>query len=99
MRLRTLIVLAMAAPILPVLSVCAVKADPGPATPQGKEVAPTPVKAGKGFYATPGFGGACPQNASTSALYSSSRAVNGTYGLTGGFSGEAGVGYDLGILI
>jgi len=91
-------VLAMAAPILPVLSVCAVKADPGSASPQGKEVAPTTVKAGKGFYATPGFGGAWPQNATTSALFSSGSAVNGPYGLTGGFSGEAGVGYDLGVL-
>jgi len=99
MRLRTLIVLAIAATSLPVLSFCPAKADPGAATPQGREVAPTPVKAGEGFYATPGFGGAWPQNASTSALYSSSRAVNGPYGLTGGFSGEAGVGYDLGILI
>ena len=99
MRLRTLIVLAMAATILPVLSVCPVKADPGPATPKGKDVAPTPVKTGKGFYATLGFGGARPQNASTSALFSSGSAVNGPYGLTGGFSGEAGVGYDLGVLI
>ena len=96
MRLRTLIVLAMAATSLPVLSVFPVKADPGAANPEGKEVAPTPTKAGKGFYATLGLGGAWPQNASTDALFSSGSAVTGTYGLTGGFSGEAGVGYDFG---
>lgn len=48
MRLRTLIVEAMAATSLPVLSVFPVKADPGAANPQGKEVAPTPAKAGNG---------------------------------------------------
>lgn len=96
MRLRTLIVLAIAATSLPVLSVCPVKADPGAANPQGKEVAPSPGKAGKGFYGTLGLGGAWPQNASTDALFSSGSAVTGTYGLTGGFSGEAGVGYDFG---
>ena len=48
MRLRTSIVEAMAATSLPVLSVFPVKADPGAANPQGKEVAPTPAKAGNG---------------------------------------------------
>jgi len=96
MRLRPLIVLAIAATSLPVLSVCPAKADPGAATPQGKEVAPSPGKAGKGFYGTLGLGGAWPQNASTDALFSSGSAVTGTYGLTGGFSGETGVGYDFG---
>ena len=48
MRLRTLIVEAMAATSLPVLSVFPVKADPGAANPQGKEVAPTSAKAGSG---------------------------------------------------
>lgn len=48
MRLRTSIVEAMAATSLPVLSVFPVKADPGAANPQGKEVAPTPAQAGNG---------------------------------------------------
>ena len=48
MRLRTSIVEAMAAASLPVLLVFPAKAYPGAANPQGKEVAPTPAKAGNG---------------------------------------------------
>ena len=48
MRLKTSIVGAMAAASLPVLLVFPAKADPGAANPQGKEVAPTPAKAGNG---------------------------------------------------
>ena len=48
MRLRTLIVEAMAVTSLPVLSVFPAKADPGASNPEGKEVAPTPAKAGSG---------------------------------------------------
>jgi opacity protein-like surface antigen len=66
-----------------------------PAQAQDWGTTPASYSSAKGFYATIGLGASWPQNLSWDAR---NFPVNGTIKGGGGFSGEAGIGYDFGAI-